>query len=128
MDLPLSSPNFFHQREPSLLDAIESQSFSPILLGSLSPPYWVEVHSHSRGARRVTCLRLPRLDYIRHFITLKDRVNWMMISNEEQLKIVVLWYFFFFMWVCCWSQKEEGSINYCWSMWRDWNLRQASCA
>ena len=74
------------------------------------------------------CLRLPRLDYSRHFSTLKDRVNWMMISNEEQLKIVVLWYFFFFMWVCCWSQKEEGSINYCWGMWRDWNLRQASCA
>ena len=41
------------------------------------------------------CLRLPRLDYSRHFSTLKDRVNWMMISNEEQLKIVVLWYFFF---------------------------------
>ena len=41
------------------------------------------------------CLRLPRLDYSRHFSTLKDRVNWIMISNEEQLKIVVLWYFFF---------------------------------
>ena len=40
-------PKFFHQREPSLLDAIESQSFSPILLGSLRPPYWVEVHSQA---------------------------------------------------------------------------------
>ena len=90
-------PKFFHQREPSLLDAIESQSFSPILLGSLRPPYWVEVHSQafSKCKKSCACLRLPRLDYSRHFITLKDRVNWMMISNEEQLKIIVLWYFFF---------------------------------
>ena len=98
MDLPLSSPNFFHLREPSLLDAIESQSFSPILLGSLRPPYWVEVHSQafSNCKKSCACLRFPRLDYNRHFSSLKDRVNWMMISNEEQLKIVVLWYFFFF--------------------------------
>ena len=41
------------------------------------------------------CLRLPRLDYGLHSISLIDRVSWTMISNEEQLKIVVLWYFFF---------------------------------
>ena len=66
------------------------------------------------------CLGLPRLDYGLHSISLIDRViiSWIMISNEEQLKIVVLWYRCF-MWVCCWSQKEKGSINYCWGMWRD---------
>ena len=41
------------------------------------------------------CLRLPRLDYGLHSISLIDRVSWIMISNEEQLKIVVLWYSFF---------------------------------
>ena len=60
----------------------------------------------SRGARRVACLRLPRLDYSRHFITLKDRVNWMMISNEEQLKIVVLWYFFFLFGYAAGAKKK----------------------
>ena len=62
-------PKFFHQREPSLLDAIESQSFSPILLGFLCPPYWVEVHTQafSKCKKSCACLHLPRLDYSRHF-------------------------------------------------------------
>ena len=72
------------------------------------------------------CLRLPRLDYGLHSISLIDRVSWIMISNEEQLKIVVLWYFFFHVGMLL--EPKRNSINYCWGMWRDWNLRQASCA